>query len=255
MKTTTAWLLGLCIICLTILGMCAGGAWLIRTSSGKKEEVAVEKDDKKGEEKATILRARTDVPARTLVRDPWVLFEADTVAKRDLPDDYITLQRIDELTNRVLLRRLESGAAVLSTDLQTREASVAHFTAPGLRAFTIEVDRKLLARGHVLPESRVDVVGTLEKEKEATVLLENVRVLDVESGPRALGPPLPLEEPDVTPSKMAENPAGAHMLVTVEVAPPAMLTLLKAGAAGPLTLALRRSELPSRDSKMPASRP
>jgi pilus assembly protein CpaB len=139
--------------------------------------------------------------------------------------------------------KLDGGAPVTLTAFTVREPllptklsgagarpSMAAMISPGMRAYTIKVSDVAAGGGHILPGDRVDIMmareipGEVDQEVEATVVLQNVRVLGINMNA------------DQTSSEKA-NPKTATMEVTVEDAG----RLSVASEVGELSLALRRT--------------
>jgi pilus assembly protein CpaB len=141
------------------------------------------------------------------------------------------------------ITKLDGGAPVTLTAMTVREPllptklsgagarpSMAAMITPGMRAYTIKVSDVAAGGGHILPGDRVDIMmsrqlpGDVEQEVEATVVLQNVRVLGINLNA------------DQTSSEKA-SPKTATMEVTVEDAG----RLSVASEVGTLSLALRRT--------------
>src|SRR5205807_9369812 len=97
---------------------------------------------------------------------------------------------------------------------------------PGTRAIAIRVDVASLAGGFVLPNSKVDVIGTFDKggERSTQTILQNVLVLAVGE----------------LPDREAERRTILAPTITVAATPEQAQKLTLAQELGPLKLALRK---------------
>lgn len=156
--------------------------------------------------------------------------------------------RLEEVTGRVSVLPMGAGEPVLEPKLAPKgtPAGMTALVSPGKRAMTVKVDEASGVAGFVVPNNRVDVVGSINrgefsKDPFARVVLENLRVLG--TGQRIVEK-TPDGKPQVVPT------------VTLEVSPVEGERLALAAQEGHLSLVLRsqRDETPVNTKGMKASR-
>jgi pilus assembly protein CpaB len=177
-------------------------------------------------ETVPVLVARADMAAGTAVL-PEQLDVFELPKANALPG---TFRNPRQLEGRVLRTGVRAGQMLQEYDLSepgVPPGIVARIRA-GYRAMAVKVDPVTGVAGFVLPESRVDVLATLQasgrgNEKFTSVILQNIRVLAVDQ-------------------KTEKNRDGSPELVkviTLEVTPKDSTALALASAEGEIQLALR----------------
>ena len=156
--------------------------------------------------------------------------------------------RLEEVTGRVSVLAMGAGEPVLEPKLAPKgtPAGMTALVSPGKRAMTVKVDEASGVAGFIVPNNRVDVVGSINrgefsKDPFARVVLENLRVLG--TGQRIVEK-TPDGKPQVVPT------------VTLEVSPVEGERLALAAQEGHLSLVLRsqRDETPVNTKGMKTSR-
>jgi len=166
--------LGMFLVCATVLGSCLGGMYIF-TNGGKDKTTNVAGDTKEPAE-TLVLVAVHDIPAGALIAQPEILFELKSVPKK--PETEETVADLDALRGRVLVRKLMAGQPCRRRDLDASNAYMvgmpADLRAMGVRLVGDDGNRFLL------PGCRVDVLARDPTDKlRHQVLLENILVLAV----------------------------------------------------------------------------
>jgi pilus assembly protein CpaB len=138
---------------------------------------------------------------------------------------------VEGLAGRVAVMPMSAGEPILEAKLapQGTPAGMVALVSPGKRAMTVKVDEASGVAGFVIPNNRVDVVGTNSRgdfstDPIARIVLENVRVLGT-------GQKIVEKDPDGKPQVVPT--------VTLEVNPKEGERLALAAQEGHLSLVLR----------------
>lgn len=164
-----------------------------------------------------------------------------------------------ELTGSLVVKPVKAGEVIGRGALlaRTDPEFVAAVLAPGMRAFTIEVDAVTGGAGLLRPGNRVDVILAAQTDPQkgrtftgpktfdvARTLLENLRVIAVDRTiePKGFG-----GDPANADPRAAARPAQAPNVnrkgtVTLEVTPKDVELLTVARSNGQLSLSLRNSQ-------------
>jgi Flp pilus assembly protein CpaB len=174
-------------------------------------------------ETVTVLVAKQKLPQWTLVKDPAKMFEPKETLKTDAPKTAVF--SMEELKDRILIRGVSQGQAVVMEDLQDKNKnSLDTQITPGMRAIAIKAEASSAVGGFVLPGSHVDIihVGRYNDHVESRLLLQRILV-------RAI---------DLLPVRPDDRSGMVPTTVTLEVTPEQAL-MLAAVRDGNLTLSLR----------------
>lgn len=164
-----------------------------------------------------------------------------------------------ELAGSLVVKPVKSGDVISHASLiaRTDPEFVAAVLAPGMRAFTIEVDAVTGGAGLLRPGNRVDVILAAQTDPQkgrtftgpknfdvAKTLLENLRVIAVDRTiePKGFG-----ADPASTDPRAAARPAQTPSVnrkgtVTLEVTPKDVELLTVARSNGQLSLSLRNTQ-------------
>jgi pilus assembly protein CpaB len=100
-----------------------------------------------------------------------------------------SFERSEDVVGKTVARNFIAGEPILSAHL-TRDGTgdgIASLTPPGMRAMTISVSSNAMVSEFLNPNSRVDVLATIQTDKKgggyiSKSILQNVRVLSVGNG-------------------------------------------------------------------------
>ena len=157
-------------------------------------------------------------PAQVQVRDDW--------PRANLPGDSLT--RLEDVEGWIAAAPLAPGEPITRAKLKKLPPSLAFLLPPDKRAMTVKVDEASGVAGFVMPESRVDVVLTVDrgeysKNPVSKVIFQNLKVLGI--GQRLES--RPDDKPQVVPT------------VTLEVTAEEGERLALASQEGRISLVLR----------------
>ncbi|MDK2881351.1 MAG: pilus assembly protein CpaB [Clostridia bacterium] len=178
------------------------------------------------EEYASVVVARTAIPARTPIK-------REMVEQVELPASAVhphSLRKLDDAVGKVAQEPLVAGEQVLSDRLVAQgdaKSGLPYRIPPGKRAVTVPVDEVVAVGWHLRPGDHVDVLGTVEvpgKEGRVTVVaLQNVEVLAVGK--------------EIEPEREGKQSEVKTVTLAVTLAEARLLVL--AGEEGVIRLALR----------------
>ncbi|OLA94378.1 MAG: Flp pilus assembly protein CpaB, partial [Sutterella sp. 54_7] len=163
-----------------------------------------------------------------------------------------------DLSGALVLKPIKAGEVISPSALlaRTDPEFVAAVLAPGMRAFTIEVDMVTGGAGLLRPGNRVDVILAAQTDPQksrafasqknfdvARTLLHNLRVIAVDHTiePKGFG-----ADPQSSDPRMVRSSTPANInrkgTVTLEVTPKDVELLTVARSNGQLSLSLRNSQ-------------
>lgn len=188
------------------------------------------------QETASVLVARQNQRAFTLIKDPVTLFARKEIPCNQVPKNAVV--NLDDLKDRFLVKEVAEGQPVVADDLEDKDGpGPCTGFVPGNRCVTIVTDAAGWTAGSVLPGSHVDVYHTPRsgERPEARLLLSGVLVLVVD----CISPPMP------------RTPGELLVTVTLEVTIEQAMTLATAMHTGSFTLAMAA---PRRDEATPVEK-
>lgn len=156
----------------TLFGL--GAAWL---AARYLEERASEIELRQQGQMGRAVVAKTDLAVGTLTHD--------LVAIREVPVEWlhssaITPEQFERAAGAVLAQPARGGEPLVWSQLEERRpASLSAHLAPGRRATTIPVDETSSLSGLLRPGDRIDLLATVQRDKQHLTmpLLQGVRVL------------------------------------------------------------------------------
>src|SRR5262249_29387012 len=188
--------------------------------------LAERSNEPKEEEKVSVLVAKRNVPQGTLLKEPGDWFTEKEFTISDAPKKAV--RTFDELKDRVLSKPLSDEQWVSADDLLRKDQ--AGFQLPkGMRAVAIKVNVDTVVAGFVQPNSRVDIINTVQgggQEGYSQTILQNMLVLAIDT----------LDQRDL------EKKAIISSTVTLAVTPEESHVLALAAHMGELRLSLRPAD-------------
>ena len=234
-------LVGVVIVALAV----AAGIMLLPTKAVQKEAAAPVVSENKPQ--VSVARAAANLSPGSFLsaRD----IEWTAVAQSAAKDAFVQNESQD-LSGALVLKPIKAGEVISPSTLlaRTDPEFVAAVLAPGMRAFTIEVDMVTGGAGLLRPGNRVDVILAAQTDPQksrafasqknfdvARTLLHNLRVIAVDHTiePKGFG----ADPQSSTPANI--NRKGT---VTLEVTPKDVELLTVARSNGQLSLSLRNSQ-------------
>jgi pilus assembly protein CpaB len=181
----------------------------------------------KNQEKVNILVAKAKIARWTPIRKLDDFFEPAEVLVTEVPKDVVTVEKAQDVINRMLIKNLDKGDKLTFDALQTRDkGGLEAELAPGKRAMAVRIAAETSAGGFVLPGSRVDVLHSVRegnRGSDAKVILENILVKAI----------------DLLPVRPEDRPGMVGGTATLEVTPQEALKLASVQNNGMLMLVLR----------------
>ena len=237
-------LVGVVIVALAV----AAGIMLLPTKAVQKEAAAPVVSENKPQ--VSVARAAANLSPGSFLsaRD----IEWTAVAQSAAKDAFVQNESQD-LSGALVLKPIKAGEVISPSTLlaRTDPEFVAAVLAPGMRAFTIEVDMGLFR-----PGNRVDVILAAQTDPQksrafasqknfdvARTLLHNLRVIAVDHTiePKGFG-----ADPQSSDPRMVRSSTPANInrkgTVTLEVTPKDVELLTVARSNGQLSLSLRNSQ-------------
>lgn len=224
MRNRAILMLGLAVV-FAIVAAFLAQSWL-RSQVGTPSEPTVIVQEAPKAPETTIVVARQPLfygneLTRQNVREiPWLA--------NDLPAG--TFQKIDDLfvddQTRIVLRTMEQNEPVLESKISGNDlaATMSAIIPIGMRAITIGSSEIKGVAGHIIPNDRVDMILSREKngKLETTIFLQNVQILSIAQ-------------------QVAEDPKEPRVVrsYTIAVTPSQAPKIILAYSVGSLTLALR----------------
>lgn len=220
-------------------------AWLVMTMQ-PKATVVVQQEKPKSQE---VLVASADFGlGQTLTKDsmrwqawPEAMLNPAYITRSAKPD------ALEKLAGSVLRSRMTHGEPILDDKLVPLKSNLlSTMLPPGKRAIAVRISAENTAGGFILPNDRVDVVHTIErqnggnKEQFSHTVLQNVPVLAVDQTVDARNGDDKAKDDKAGP-KSSSKSAALGKTATLEVDPEQAEILASAEAEGRLSLSLRSS--------------
>lgn len=172
MKSKTMILLGAAIVC----GLVASYMTSKLLAERNQEQTVVVEEAPK----TSYLVAKKNIPLGTLLAEPRDWFQEKWVTQGDEPKNAI--RTFDEVKNQRVQRPLTVEGHLTREDLlDSSKAGLRAKMKPGTRGIAIRVNAETTGGGFVMPDDCVDVLATLNAETVTFTLLEDMRVLAVDS--------------------------------------------------------------------------
>jgi pilus assembly protein CpaB len=218
-------------------------AWLVMTMQ-PKATVVVQQQQPKSQE---ILVSSAELGlGQTLTKEsmrwqPWPenMLNPAYITRSAKPD------ALEELAGSVLRSRITVGEPILEKKLVPLKSNLlSTLLPPGKRAVAIRISVENTAGGFILPNDRVDVVHTIERQRGAQkqqvsrTILQNVPVLAIDQTVDATRGD-EKEKHDKGGSKSSSKSAAIGKTATLELDPEQAEILASAEAEGRLSLSLR----------------
>lgn len=199
--------------------------------------------------KSSVVRAIKDIPENTPIT-------AEMITLEELPNEAVisgAIRDISKVMGKVSEEKIFTGEQMLSSKLISagdgNTKTLAYAIQPGLRAITIPVDITSGVANMIIPGNHIDLIGQFLTETEgagasgakkrsyATMILENITVLAVDS--------------KLSENEKNQSESKAYTTLTLEVTPRQALELSMAQFEGQIR-AILRSPIDEEETKLPS---